>query len=218
MNPHAFSTTEIEAVYRVMRERRDMRHFSAEPLADGQLARLIEAAHLAPSVGYMQPWRFLRVADPALRARIHQHVSEECERTAQALPERAAQIRQLKLEGIESCAEVLVVALAEKREPYVLGRRTMPEMDLASVACAIQNMWLAARAEGIGLGWVSIFEPDYLRALCKMPPDSQPVAILCIGPVPEFYPAPMLETAGWDSRRPLSELVYRDSWGTPDTP
>ena len=181
MHPHQFSPEEIEAVYRAIRERRDMRHFQPGPLAPGQLARLIEAAHLAPSVGFMQPWRFIRIADPELRKRIHRHVDEERKLTAQALHQRSDEFMQLKVEGILSCAEVLVVGLIDKREAYVFGRRTMPEMDLASASCAIQNMWLAARAEGIGMGWVSLFDPAQLRALCGMPEGSQPVAILCLG-------------------------------------
>lgn len=213
MTQNQFTPEEIAAVYRAIRERRDMRHFSAEPLAPGQLERLIAAAHMAPSVGFMQPWRFLRIADRALRERIHALVDAERVLTAQALGERAEGFMQLKVEGVLSCAELLVVGLTDGREQYVFGRRTMPEMDLASASCAIQNMWLAARAEGIGLGWVSIFDPEQLRALCGMPEGSKPIAILCIGPVAEFYPAPMLETEGWDTRRALGELVYENTWG-----
>ncbi|MDC8757881.1 5,6-dimethylbenzimidazole synthase [Janthinobacterium fluminis] len=213
MTPNQFTPAEIAAVYRAIRERRDMRHFSAEAMAPGQLERLIAAAHMAPSVGFMQPWRFVRVGARALRERIHAHVEEERIATAAALGQRAEDFMRLKVEGILSCAELLVVGLVDQREHYVFGRRTMPEMDLASASCAIQNMWLAARAEGIGLGWVSIFEPERVRELCGMPEGSKPIAILCIGPVAEFYPAPMLETEGWDKRRALSELVYENSWG-----
>ena len=213
MTQNQFTPEEIAAVYRAIRERRDMRHFSAEPMAPGQLERLIAAAHMAPSVGFMQPWRFLRIAERALRERIHALVDAERILTAQALGQRAEDFMQLKVEGVLSCAELLVVGLTDGRERYVFGRRTMPEMDLASASCAIQNMWLAARAEGIGLGWVSIFDPEQLRALCGMPEGSKPIAILCIGPVSEFYPAPMLETEGWDTRRALGELVYENSWG-----
>lgn len=215
MNSNQFSPQEIEAVYRAIRERRDMRHFSAEPMAEGQLERLLGAAHFAPSVGYMQPWRFLRVTDRALRERIQAHVEEERLATAEALGQRSGDFMKIKVEGILASAELLVVGLCERRERYVFGRRTMPEMDLASVSCAIQNMWLAARAEGVGMGWVSIFEPQRLRDLCGMPADSKPVAILCIGPVTEFYPQPMLETEGWDQRRPLGELIFENRWGQP---
>lgn len=213
MNPHQFSEHEIEGVYRAIRERRDMRHFQSRPIDPGQLTRLIEAAHRAPSVGFMQPWRFIRIVDTQLRQRIHRHVDEERLLTAQALGQRSDEFMQLKVEGILACAELLVVGLMDRRENYVFGRRTMPEMDLASVSCAIQNLWLAARAEGIGVGWVSMFDPGQLRALCNMPQGSKPVAILCIGHVDAFYPAPMLELERWDQRRPLSEIMYEDAWG-----
>jgi 5,6-dimethylbenzimidazole synthase len=213
MNPHQFSEQEIDGVYRAIRERRDMRHFQPRPIEPEQLARLIGAAHMGPSVGYMQPWRFLRIVDPALRQRIHQHVNEERMLTAEALGQRSDEFMRLKVEGILACAEVLVVGLMDQRDSYVFGRRTMPEMDMASASCAIQNLWLAARAEGIGVGWVSMFDPAHLRALCKMPEGSQPIAILCIGHVDAFYPAPMLETEGWDRRRALNDILFEDTWG-----
>ncbi len=211
-NQHQFSEVEIEAVYRAMRERRDMRHFKPGAIEPEQLARFIAAAHMGPSVGFMQPWRFIRIVNPELRQRIHKHVDDERKLTAQALGQRADEFMQLKVEGIMTCAEVLVVGLIDRREDYVFGRRTMPEMDLASTSCAIQNFWLAARAEGIGMGWVSMFDPDQLRLLCNMPEGSQPVAILCVGQVDEFYPKPMLETTGWDCRRQLNQIVFQDSW------
>jgi 5,6-dimethylbenzimidazole synthase len=213
MNPHRFSEQEIEGVYRAIRERRDMRHFQPDPIEPEQLARFIEAAHLAPSVGYMQPWRFIRIVDRQLRERIHRHVNEERILTAEALGKRADEFMRLKVEGILACAELLVVGLSDQRDRHVFGRRTMPEMDLASASCAIQNFWLAARAEGIGVGWVSMFDPAEMRTLCNMPEGSQPIAVLCVGHVEAFYPAPMLEIERWDSRRPLSEILYEDAWG-----
>lgn len=213
MSAHQFSTEEIAAVYKVMRERRDMRHFDAASLEEGQLERFIRAAHMAPSVGFMQPWRFLRISDPNLRKAIQEHVEEERIATADALGERSSEFMRLKVEGILSCAEVLIVGLTDYREKYIFGRRTMPEMDLASASCAIQNMWLAARAEGIGLGWVSLFDPARLREICHMPVGSQPIAILCLGHVKEFYPAPMLEMEAWDKRKAISDIVYENVWG-----
>ena len=212
MNPHAFSDAEIEGVYRAIRERRDVRHFKPGPLEDGQLRRFIGAAHNGPSVGLMQPWRFVRIASAELRAQIHQHVNEERIKTAEALGKRAEEFMRLKVEGILTCAEVLVVGLIDKRENYVFGRRTMPEMDLASASCALQNFWLAARAEGIGAGWVSMFDPLRLREICGMPEGSQPIAVLCVGQVEEFYTAPMLELERWDQRRPLDEIMFEDRW------
>lgn len=212
MSEHAFSAEERAAVYRAIAERRDMRHFSGGEVAPELLGRLLEAAHQAPSVGLMQPWRFIRITRPALRDAIHQLVEAERRLTAEALGERSDAFMQLKVEGIRDCAEVLVAALMEGREAHVFGRRTLPEMDMASLSCAIQNLWLAARAEGLGMGWVSLFDPVALARLLEMPAGAKPVAVLCLGPVHAFYPAPMLVQEGWAEVRPLQELLYEDRW------
>ena len=211
-SPHTYDDSEIAALWRVLRERRDVRHFTPGPLPAGLLQRLVEAAHLGPSVGYMQPWRFLHIRDAQLRCDIQALVERERQATAVALDQRHDEFIRLKVEGIRECSEVLVATLRDGRERYVLGRRTMPEMDLASVACAIQNMWLAARAEGIGLGWVSLFEPTELARLLHMPAGAQPVAILCIGHVEAFYSRPMLEQEGWEQQRPLADVLGVDRW------
>ncbi|WP_122446204.1 5,6-dimethylbenzimidazole synthase [Pseudomonas viridiflava] len=213
MTEHAFNDEERAAVYRAIAERRDMRHFVGGSVAPELLARLLKAAHQAPSVGLMQPWRFIRISDPALRVRMQAQVEEERVRTAEALGERTDEFMKLKVEGINDCAEVLVAALMEGREQHIFGRRTLPEMDMASLSCAIQNLWLAARAEGLGMGWVSLFDPDALADLLAMPEGAKPLAILCLGPVKEFYPAPMLVLEGWAQARPLSELLYENQWG-----
>lgn len=215
MSEHAFSPEERAAVYRAIAERRDMRHFSGGEVPPELLARLLEAAHQAPSVGLMQPWRFIRITLPVLRESIHGLVEEERVRTADALGERSDEFMRLKVEGIRDCAELLVVALMDGREAHVFGRRTLPEMDQASLACAIQNLWLAARAEGLGMGWVSLFEPQALADLLGMPAGSKPLAVLCLGPVDAFYDAPMLAQQGWATPRPLSELLFENHWGTP---
>lgn len=212
-NAHAFSPEERAAVYRAIAERRDMRHFVGGEVAPQLLARLLEAAHQAPSVGLMQPWRFIRISRAPLREAIHDLVEAERVRTADALGERSDAFMRLKVEGIRECAELLVVALMDGREAHVFGRRTLPEMDMASLACAIQNLWLAARAEGLGMGWVSLFEPQALAELLGMPPGSKPLAVLCLGPVAAFYEAPMLVQQGWAEARPLSELLFQDRWG-----
>jgi 5,6-dimethylbenzimidazole synthase len=160
----------------------------------------------------MQPWRFVRVTDLALRRQIHDLVEDERLRTATALGQREDEFLRLKVQGILECGELLVAALCEAREQYVFGRRTLPEMDLASVACAIQNLWLVARAEGLGMGWVSIFDPVALAHALSMPEGSVPVAVLCIGHVEAFYPAPMLELTGWARVRPLEQLVFHNKW------
>lgn len=212
MNKHRFSDQEIAGVYRAIAERRDMRHFLATPVEPDVLLRLLQAAHQAGSVGLMQPWRFIRITDSRLRQAIHVLVELERQETAKALGERSDEFMKLKVEGILECAELLVVAMSDKREQHVFGRRTLPEMDLASTACAIQNLWLAARAEGLGLGWVSLFNPDSLAQLLAMPQDSRPVAILCLGHVEAFYPKPMLEMEQWASAQPLSALVAENGW------
>ena len=119
---------------------------------------------------------------------------------------------RLKVEGILDCGELIVAALMENREPHLFGRRTLPHMDLASVACALQNMWLAARAEGLGMGWVSLFEPEQLKQLLEMPEGSEPVAVLCLGHVQSFYSAPMLQVEHWTEPRPLQDYVMENRW------
>ena len=216
MTEHAFSPAERSAIYRVIAERRDMRRFVPDSeIPEDVLVRLLQAAHAAPSVGLMQPWRFIRITDPALRRDIHAVVDEERLRTAEALGPRSDEFLALKVEGILDCAELLVVALGDGRGAHVFGRRTLPQMDLASVSCAIQNLWLAARAEGIGMGWVSIFEPHRLAHLLGIPDDAEPVAILCLGPVPDFPDRPALEIDQWAIGRPLGEFVSENSWVTP---
>ncbi|AIS17123.1 cob(II)yrinic acid a,c-diamide reductase [Pseudomonas rhizosphaerae] len=208
-----YSDSERAAIYRVIAERRDMRHFIGGDVPPALLARLLAAAHQGPSVGLMQPWRFVRISDRALRSRIQALVEDERLRTAQAMGERSDQFMQLKVEGINDCAEVLVAALMDDRERHVFGRRTLPEMDLASVSCAIQNLWLAARAEGLGMGWVSLFDPQALAAVLGMPAGAKPVAVLCLGPVEQFYEAPMLELQGWAAGQPLEQMLYENQWG-----
>jgi 5,6-dimethylbenzimidazole synthase len=216
VDEHAFSADERRAVYRAIAERRDMRRFvPGAVVPEDVLTRLLQAAHAAPSVGLMQPWRFIRITDHALRRQIHGLVSEERLRTAAALGPRADEFLGLKVEGVLECAELFVVALGDDRARHVFGRRTLPHMDLASVSCAIQNLWLAARAEGLGMGWVSIFDPDRLGALLGMPDDAESVAVLCLGPVPEFPDRPALEIDRWTLGRPLAEFVSENGWSSP---
>ncbi len=210
---HRFDDSEIAGVYRAIAERRDMRHFLPAPVDPAVLQRLLAAAHQAPSVGYMQPWRFIRITDNTLRSAIHALAEDERGKTATALAEREDEFMRLKVEGIRECGELLVAALMDGRERHIFGRRTLPEMDLASVACAIQNMWLAARAEGLGLGWVSLFDPDALARLLQLPDGAKPVAVICLGHVEAFYPRPMLEMEGWAARENLAELVFENGWG-----
>jgi 5,6-dimethylbenzimidazole synthase len=219
MANHQFTESEIATVYRVIAERRDMRHFLPTPVDPETLTRILQAAHQAPSVGLMQPWRFIRVSDSSIRNSIHQLVDEERKLTAQAIGEyentaRMAEFLRLKVEGILECGELLVATLCNKREGHIFGRRTLPEMDIASVSCAIQNMWLAARAEGLGMGWVSIFDPVKLGVLLNIPTDAKPIAILCIGHVNTFYNEPMLIETGWKQAKPLADMVMENQWSS----
>ncbi len=216
-NIHSYNEQEQAAIYKVIAERRDMRHFLSTPIAPPLLQKLLQAAHQAPSVGLMQPWRFIRISDSNLRKQIHQLVDAERIKTAQAIGEletttRMAEFLKLKVEGILDCGELLIATLCDKREQHVFGRRTLPEMDVASVSCAIQNMWLAARAEGVGMGWVSIFDPVKLANLLNMPTGTKPIAILCLGYVNTFYKEPMLVETGWREAKPLSEMLMENTW------
>jgi 5,6-dimethylbenzimidazole synthase len=210
VNP--FDESERAAVYRAIFERRDMRHFLPISVDEQILRRLLEAAHHAPSVGFMQPWRVIRITDARVRSALCEIVERERLATADAMGERRDDFMKLKVEGMRECGELLVMALMDGREAHVFGRRTLPEMDLASVACAIQNMWLAARAEGLGMGWVSLFDVDDVRALLKIPQGAKPVAILCLGHVDAFYPRPMLQAEGWAQRMPLADCLFENAW------
>ena len=221
-NVHSYSEQEQAAIYKVIAERRDMRHFLATPIAPEILQKILQAAHHAPSVGLMQPWRFMRISDKNLRKQIHQLVDDERIKTAQAIGEiatsvtgldtKSAEFLKLKVEGILDCGEVLVAALCNGRDKHIFGRRTLPEMDIASVSCAIQNMWLAARAEGLGMGWVSIFDPIQLAELLNMPANAKPIAVLCLGHVESFYKEPMLVETGWALAKPLAEMLMENGW------
>ncbi|WP_101759203.1 5,6-dimethylbenzimidazole synthase [Oceanicoccus sp. KOV_DT_Chl] len=209
---HKFSEEEQAGVYKAIYQRRDMRHFIKQPVDAAVLDKLLHAAHAAPSVGMMQPWRFIRITDPELRIALHQLVEQERVQTAKALGEREQEFMRLKVEGMLECGELLVAGLMDRREEYQFGRRTLPEMDLASVACAIQNIWLAARAEGLGVGWVSLFEPQAVATLLAMPEGSKPVAILCVGHVDHFYDEPMLQQEGWINAGDIDNVLMENQW------
>ena len=212
-DPAHFTATERDSLYSVLHARRDMRHFLPDSHIDEQtLERMLQAAHSAPSVGLMQPWRFIRVRAAALRQQILTLVETERLATAQAMGERDAGFMRLKVEGIRECAELIAVVLAPD-DGTVFGRRTMPqEMAMCSAACAIQNLWLAARAENIGMGWVSLFDPQQLADLLSCPAGAKPIALLCLGPVHEFYPRPMLEQLDWRHGKALVSVLMEDSW------
>jgi len=207
-----FNRAEREVIYSVIHERRDMRHFSNGSIAPEILERIVQAGHAAPSVGYMQPWRFIRITQPALREHLIALVEAEKQRTSDAMDERKAEFMRLKVEGMRDCAELMAVVLAPD-DGTLFGRRTMPEeMALCSVSCAIENMWLAARAENLGMGWVSFFEPADVAALLNCPEGSKPIALLCLGPVKAFYDKPMLETEGWRSKESMGVVLGENQY------
>lgn len=209
----AFPAPELEAVYRVIAERRDIRKFRPDPVSDAVLERVLGAAHQAPSVGLMQPWRFIVARSLERRSEVRQLAQRERVRQAARFDERARQFLDQKIEGVVE-APVGIVVCCDHGDPdvEVLGRGTIPETDLHSTACAIQNLWLAARAEGLGIGWVSFYRPDDLRAVFGMPARVEPVAYLCLGWPDERPVRPGLEAAGWSARTPLSEVVLQEEW------
>jgi 5,6-dimethylbenzimidazole synthase len=214
-----FDESERRAVYRAIRERRDVRRgFLPEPMPDELLCRLLEAAHSAPSVGLMQPWRFIVVRDLGVRQNIHKIFLDANQQALAAYEgERRQNYASLKLEGIlEAPQNLCIVCDPQSSQGHQLGRRSMPETALYSAVCAIQNLWLAARAEGIGVGWVSILEPNLLRCALDVPEHITPVAYLCLGYVEAFAAAPDLERAGWEKRTPLKSVLsfdrYDSSW------
>jgi 5,6-dimethylbenzimidazole synthase len=219
----AFTQPERDAIYRVLSARRDVRlGFTSDPLPDPLLRRLLGAAHCAPSVGLMQPSRFVVIREPAIRQAVHASFLAANEQAlATYTGERSALYRSLKLEGIlEAPQNLCVLSDTHSERGHQLGRHTMPETAVYSTVCAIQNLWLAARAEGVGVGWVSIIDPDRLRDILSIPPEIVPVAYLCIGFVDHFPPDPELERRGWENRIPLEDVISYDrfrSSSKPDT-
>jgi 5,6-dimethylbenzimidazole synthase len=212
---HEFGRDERDAVYRVIEARRDVRSFRTEPVPDDVLWRILEAAHHAPSVGFMQPWNFIVVRDPGTKAAVQRVFARENERAAARFEgERKQLYRSLKLEGImDAPVNVCVTCDRTRSGPNVLGRNTIVDTDLYSTCCAIQNLWLAARAEGVGVGWVSILGNDDLRQILGIPPHVLPVAYLCVGYPREFLGEPELARKGWANRLPLDALVFDERWG-----
>jgi 5,6-dimethylbenzimidazole synthase len=218
---HALSAGEREAVYRVIYSRRDIRaQFLPDSVPDEVLARILRAAHHAGSVGFMQPWNFLIVRDRSVRAAVREAFVRERDRAATLYQgARRSEFLALKLEGIlEAPLNLCVTCDPDRGGPHVLGRSAVRETDLFSTCCAIQNLWLAARAEGIGVGWVSILQPAEVRAILGIPERIIPVAYLCVGFVSEFPDQPDLARAGWRTRVPLCDLVFTDRWGQPSSP
>jgi len=210
-----FSAADREVFYRVIERRRDVRAFRPDPIPSETLYRILGAAHQAPSVGLMQPWNFIVIEEADTKARIKEIFLEENEKAAAHYSgPRGNLYRSLKLEGIQEAPVNLCVTSDRTRAgPHVLGRNTIVDTDLYSTCCAIENLWLAARVEGIGVGWVSILSHDELRKLLAIPDHIVVVAYLCLGYAQEFFDEPELQRRRWASRVPLDQLVYRERWG-----
>ena len=210
-----FSAAERDAVYKCIFNRRDVRgQFLPDPIPDDVLARLLKAAHRAPSVGFMQPWDFIVVRDTAIKRKVRNAFQGAHLEAAEMFEnEQQRTYRTLKLEGIvEAPIGICITCDRSRSGPVVLGRTHQPEMDLYSAVCAVQNLWLAARAENVGVGWVSILRHDDLRNALGIPPSIQPIAYLCVGYVSHFFDKPELETAGWLPRMPLTDVLWIDQW------
>jgi nicotinate-nucleotide--dimethylbenzimidazole phosphoribosyltransferase len=204
-----------EGVYQAIYRRRDVRHFRPDPVPVDVLARILDAAHHAPSVGFMQPWTFILVSDRQTRMRVHDLYERERVAAAQFFDEpRRTQYLSFKLEGIlDAPLNVCITCDPTRAGATVLGRNSMPETDLYSTCCAIENLWLAARAEGVGVGWVSILKLPQLREILHIPHHVVPVAYLCLGYPTQFLEQPALERDGWRSRQPLGEIIHYEAWG-----
>ena len=209
------SNADRQGLYRVLLSRRDVRgQFLPDPIPDAVLARILVAAHHAPSVGFMQPWSFILVRSPDIRGRIKDaFTTANAEAAAMFDGVQQSTYRSLPLEGIlDSPVNISVTCDRDRAGPVVLGRTHIPTMDLYSTVCAVENLWLAARAEGLGLGWVSIISEPALKDILGLPERVVPVAYLCLGRVSHFFAEPELKSRGWRKRLDLADLVTLDRW------
>ncbi|MEX1053195.1 MAG: 5,6-dimethylbenzimidazole synthase [Nitrosopumilaceae archaeon] len=216
-----FSKDEKNGFYKAVFSRRDVRaHFTSEPIDDKILSKILNAAHHAPSVGFSQPWNFILIKDMETRKKIKDSFDSERKRSSNLVEEpKRSKYLSLRLEGIlDSAVNICVTYDPLKFGPFVIGRTSIPETGIYSVCCAIQNLWLAARTEGIGLGWVSILSNDDLKKILDIPDHVVPIAYLCLGHVSEFVQKPDLETAGWLPRLDLKDVVYYEKWNKVDDP
>jgi 5,6-dimethylbenzimidazole synthase len=210
-----FSEEERAAIYRAVYARRDVRNeFTADPIPDETLRRILQAAHAAPSVGLMQPWNFLLIRSDEVRSEVHEAFARANDEAARLFPDYMGhQYRKLKLEGILKAPLNICVTCDRKRGgDVVLGRTHNPDMDLYSTVCAVQNLWLTARAEGIGVGWVSIYNDAELRSILRIPEGIEIIAYLCVGFVEKLYDRPELEAKRWAKRLNLNELILHERW------
>ena len=210
-----FSDEEKNGLYKAIYSRRDVRsHFTSDPIEDEVLTRILNAAHHAPSVGFSQPWNFILIKDNETRNKIKESFEIERKRSSKLVDEpKRSKYLSFKLEGIlDSPVNVCVTYDPSRFGPFVIGKSSIPDTGLYSVCCAIQNLWLAARTEGIGLGWVSILSNEILKKQLQLPEHILPIAYLCLGHVNEFAKKPDLETAGWLDRLELKDVVFYEKW------
>jgi len=219
---HRFAQDQRDALYQAIYSRRDVRgQFTSQPVEEEMLSRVLMAAHHAPSVGFMQPWSFTIIRSDETKGKVHALFEKAHQEAAEMFDEdRRETYRNLKLEGImEAPINILVTCDQDRAGPVVVGRTHIPEMDLYSTVCAVQNLWLAARAEGLGLGWVSILDQDRLKDVLNIPERVVPVAYLCLGHVSFFHDQPELQSAGWRERLDLASLTHFETFGeTADDP
>jgi len=214
-----FSQEQINELHRVIESRRDVRSgFKSDPVPEKTILKILNAAHHAPSVGFMQPWNFLLIDELNQKQKVKQAFRDAREKEAEIYSgEKRDLYDSLKLEGIEEAPlNILVTCQRDRNGETGLGRSVQKDMDIFSTVCAVQNLWLAARVEGIGVGWVSIIEKTALREIFNIPGNVEPVAYLCVGYVEEFSDKPDLEKAGWEKRLDLEDLIFNNSWGNND--
>lgn len=210
-----FSKKEIETVYKVIHKRRDIRTFLPNSIPESTIQKILHAAHHAPSVGFMQPWNFILITSKDIKEKLAWAADKE--RRALAIHyegEKKTKFLDLKVEGLKEAPLTICVTCDPTRGgSHVLGRNSIPETDIMSTACAIQNMWLAACAEGLGMGWVSFYKKSDIRDILEIPPHIDPIALISIGYTNDYPDKPILETANWEKRQPLESLVYYNQWG-----
>lgn len=210
-----FSEAEKQAVYKAINTRRDVRdQFLPTPLPDDLVEKLLQAAHHAPSVGFMQPWNFILIRESGQKQKIWEAFNRANEEAAQMFEaERQSLYQKLKLEGIlKSPLNICITCDRSRGGEVILGRTHNPQMDLYSTVCAVQNLWLAARAEGIGMGWVSIYHDTELKQILGIPDEIEIIAYLCLGFVDALYEEPELQVKGWRKRLELSDLISEGQW------
>ncbi|WP_153731525.1 5,6-dimethylbenzimidazole synthase [Sporosarcina obsidiansis] len=211
-----FSNEEKDAIYKVIYNRRDVRSFLPTPIPQGAIHNILNAAHQAPSVGFMQPWNFIVISSNETKEKLAWAADKE--RRALAIHyedegEKETKFLGLKVEGLKEAPITICVTCDPTRGgSHVLGRNSIPETDILSTACAIQNMWLAACAEGLAMGWVSFYKKNDVRDILEIPPHVEPIALLSIGYTENYPIAPILETANWEKRRTLDDLIFKDKW------